>query len=253
MSASLSSTPALALTGVTQRYGATVALNDVNLEIGRGSIHAILGENGAGKSTLVKILSGILTPTAGSVQVDGRTQSLTGTGAARKAGLATVFQELSLVPHLSIAENVMMTTAPRGRFGWIDLGAERRHALHWLGLVGLGDIDPRLRVMDLPLARRQLVEIAKALACEPQILIMDEATASLGAEQVETLFLLLRRLRDEGRTSISRLSRHRKRPMTRSAPCWQGANSLSSFRHAAMALRRKQWCSRPAASVAPRS
>ncbi len=198
----VSSNPALALAGVTQHYGPTVALDEVNLTIGGGSIHAILGENGAGKSTLVKILSGIITPTRGAIRVDGAEVALAGTAAARQAGIATVFQELSLVPHLSISENVMMTTAPRSRFGWIDRGAEKRDAIKWLAMVGLSDVDPGLRVMDLPLARRQLVEIAKALACKPRILILDEATASLGAEQVTTLFTLLRRLRDEGRTII---------------------------------------------------
>ncbi len=202
MSIPNSSGPALALAGVSQHYGATVALDDVNLEVAAGSIHAILGENGAGKSTLVKILSGSITPTHGTVRVGGSEMSFNGTASARDAGIATVFQELSLVPHLSISENVMMTTAPRSRFGWIDRGAERRAAMTWLSMVGLGDVDPRLRAMDLPLARRQLVEIAKALACEPRILLLDEATASLAAEQVATLFTLLRRLRDEGRTII---------------------------------------------------
>ncbi len=188
----------LGLHGVGKSYGATVALTDIDLTLPSGTIHAILGENGAGKSTLVKILSGLVPPDQGEVAIDGVTVGIASAADALRLGVATVFQELSLIPDLSVAENIMMGAAPRNSFGLIDRRGEARQARAWLDRLGLRDIDPAERVLALSLAQRQLLEVAKALATRPKVLILDEATSALGSEQVATLFALLRELRAEG-------------------------------------------------------
>ena len=162
-----------------------------------GSIHAILGENGAGKSTLIKVMAGVVTPDAGLMQMAGRGVSFANPAAANAAGIACVFQELSLIPDLSVADNIAITNPPR-RFGLIDRKAQRQIAVAALLRAGATDINPDVLVKDLPLSRRQLVEIAKALARNPRILILDEATSALTASDVGRVFQVLKQLRDEG-------------------------------------------------------
>ncbi len=189
--------PLLELRAVTKRYGAVAALVDGTLSCRAGSIHAIMGENGAGKSTLIKVVSGVVQPTSGSVLVDGEAVRLDGPAAAQARGIVCVFQELSLLPDLSVADNICVTAPPR-RFGLIDARAQRREAERLLAAVGCEGIDPRARVRDLSLSRQQMVEIAKALGRAPRLLILDEATSALTADDVATVSRLILGLRGQG-------------------------------------------------------
>src|SRR5437660_3434601 len=162
-------TPLLRLEGISKRYGGVRALADARLECARGRIHAVLGENGAGKSTLIKIMAGVVAPDEGTMLLDGRPVAFASPAAANDAGIVCIFQELSLVPDLSVADNIAIRNPPR-RFGLIDRPAQRRMAEEALARAGAGDIHPLARVKDLSLSRRQMVEIAKALARKPRIL-----------------------------------------------------------------------------------
>ena len=197
MEADVDRPPLLALRGVSKRYGGVRALEGVDLTAHRGSIHAVLGENGAGKSTLIKIIAGVVQPDAGTLAIDGMVRTLPDPQAANAAGVVCVFQELSLLPDLSVADNIAITNPPR-RFGLIDGRAQRRHAERLLARVGCEDINPLTLVRDLPLSRRQMVEIAKALGRAPRLLILDEATSALTSADVEKAYAILLGLRDEG-------------------------------------------------------
>ncbi len=186
--------PVFRMSGVSKRYGGVHALEDARIEIRRGRIHAVLGENGAGKSTLIKIMAGVVQPDSGTMELDGRAIRFRSPVAATEAGIACIFQELSLLPHLTVADNISIIKPPQ-RFGLIDRQAQRRIAEKALARAGAPDIHPLARVMDLPLSRRQMVEIAKALARDPKILILDEATSALTASDVATVFAVLKQLR----------------------------------------------------------
>ena len=190
-------TPLLRMDGISKRYGGVRALEGARLECARGRIHAVLGENGAGKSTLLKIAAGVVKPDAGTMELAGSPIALPGPAAASRLGIVSVFQELSLLPDLTVADNIGIVDPPR-RWGLIDRRAQRRLAEQALARVGAGDIHPRAQVRDLPLSRRQLVEIAKALARDPKILLLDEATSALTAADVAVVFRVLRQLRDDG-------------------------------------------------------
>jgi ribose transport system ATP-binding protein len=183
--------------GVAKRYGGVRALEGADLAIDAGRIHAVLGENGAGKSTLIKVMAGVVQPDAGQLLLDGRPVAFESPAAAHAAGIACIFQELSLIPDLSVADNVAISNPPR-RFGLIDRRAQRRMAESALARAGAEDIHPLALVKDLSLSRRQMVEIAKALARRPRILILDEATSALTAADVMKIYSVLKRLRDEG-------------------------------------------------------
>jgi ribose transport system ATP-binding protein len=183
--------------GVSKRYGGVRALQGADLAINAGRIHAVLGENGAGKSTLIKIMTGVVAPDEGTMLLDGQPTSFATPAAAQAAGIACIFQELSLIPDLSVADNICISDPPR-RFGLIDRRAQRRVAEEALARAGAGDIHPLALVKDLPLSRRQMVEIAKALARKPRILILDEATSALTAADVTKIYAVLKRLRAEG-------------------------------------------------------
>jgi ribose transport system ATP-binding protein len=186
----------LVLSGISKRYGGVRALENVDFACGRGKIHAVLGENGAGKSTLIKIIAGVVAPDAGELHLDGALRQFQNPAAATAAGIVCIFQELSLMPDLSVADNVSILSPPR-RLGMIDHRAQRRRAEALLAEVGCEDVNPLLRVRDLPLSRRQMVEIAKALGQKPQLLILDEATSALTRADVEKVYALLARLRSE--------------------------------------------------------
>jgi ribose transport system ATP-binding protein len=186
----------LVLSQISKRYGGVRALENVDFRCGRGKIHAVLGENGAGKSTLIKIVAGVVQPDAGSITLDGRARQFVAPAAATAAGVVCIFQELSLMPDLSVADNISIAAPPR-RFGLIDARAQRRRAEALLAEVGCEDVNPLLRVRDLPLSRRQMVEIAKALGQKPQLLILDEATSALTSADVEKVYALLTRLKAE--------------------------------------------------------
>jgi len=185
------------MSGVSKSYGGALALERADLAVRRGRIHAILGENGAGKSTLLKVMSGVVQPDAGTMHLDGREVAFASPADANAAGIVCVYQELSLVPDLSVADNIFASNPPT-RFGMIDRRAQRRQAAAALARAGAPDIDPLAKVRDLPLSRQQMVELAKGLAREPRILILDEATSALTAADVARVIDVLRRLRDEG-------------------------------------------------------
>lgn len=190
-------TPLFRMHGVSKRYSGIRALEDVSLECGRGRIHAVLGENGAGKSTLIKVMSGVVIPDAGHIELEGNPIVLDGPASAGRVGIVSVFQELSLMPDLSVADNIAITNPPR-KFGLIDQRMQRRFAEEALAQIGCDDVHPLALVRDLSLSRRQMVEIAKAVARKPKLIILDEATSALTAADVQKVFSLLKRLRDEG-------------------------------------------------------
>jgi ribose transport system ATP-binding protein len=193
----MESKPFLELEGITKRFGGVTALNDVSFSCEQHSIHAILGENGAGKSTLIKIISGVLQADSGGMKLADTKISFSSPTEAFESGIVSVFQELSLMPDLSVADNICITTPPR-QWGLIDNRAQIMQAEELLARVGCEDINPRARCRDLPLSRRQLVEIAKALGRNPKLLILDEATSAITAADVEKVFEILQALRDEG-------------------------------------------------------
>src|SRR5258706_2968662 len=183
--------------GVSKRYGGVRALQDAQLVIEAGRIHAVLGENGAGKSTLIKIMAGVVAPDEGRMLLDGEAVSFATPAAANAAGIACIFQELSLIPDLSVADNIAISNPPR-RYGLIDRRAQRHIAEEALSRAGADNIHPLALVKALSLSRRQMVEIAKALARKPRILILDEATSALTAADVTKIYGVLKRLRKEG-------------------------------------------------------
>ncbi len=189
--------PLFRMEGVSKRYGGVRALEAADLDVTAGRIHAILGENGAGKSTLIKVMAGVVAPDEGRMMLDGHEVSFASPAAANQAGIVCIFQELSLIPDLSVADNIVISNPPR-HFGMIDRGKQRQIAEQALANAGAEDIHPSALVKDLPLSRRQVVEIAKALARNPRILILDEATSALTAADVSKIFVVLKRLRAEG-------------------------------------------------------
>ncbi|GAB5468322.1 MAG: sugar ABC transporter ATP-binding protein [Rhodospirillales bacterium] len=182
--------------GLQKSYGATVALADVSLEVHPGEVHALLGENGAGKSTLVRIFSGILPADSGEMSLFGEAYRPTSIMAARAAGVTTAFQELSLLPNLSVAQNLMLPNMVKGRLGLNSKAATEERARELLLRFDLGQIDPRSAVVDLALSDRQRLEIVRALSREPRFLILDEPTASLA--EVEWVFTLIREVAAKG-------------------------------------------------------
>jgi ribose transport system ATP-binding protein len=182
--------PFFALESISKRYGGVHALRDVDFACSRGSIHAVLGENGAGKSTLMKIMAGVVQPDEGRMTLEGTPVTFPNPSAANRAGVVCIFQELSLMPELTVADNITLSSPPR-RFGFIDGRAQRRRSEEMLARIGCEDINPLSRVSDLPLSRRQMVEIAKALGRDPKLLILDEATSALTAADVDRVYRML--------------------------------------------------------------
>jgi len=193
---SRSDTAVVRLSGVSKIYGATKALSQVDFACFGGEIHAILGENGAGKSTLMKLVSGVIQPTHGDVHVDEMPVLLGSPADAMARGLICMFQELSLVPDLTVRENLMLG-APGTGLGRLDRSVVAR-AQEVLSKIDGGAIGMNTRVADLTLAESQQVEIAKALSRNPRLLILDEATSALNASVVEKVFGLIRAERDRG-------------------------------------------------------
>ena len=193
--------PIVEYRGVSKHFSGIRALENVDFACYAGSTHAILGENGAGKSTLIKIMSGVLRPDSGTILLDGKPVTFASPSEANDAGIVCMFQELSLIPDLSIADNISISKPPR-RFGLIDGKAQFRRAEELLARVKCEDVDPRALVRDLSLSRRQMVEIAKALGRDPKVLILDEATSALTSKDVVTVFNLLAELKDKGVCSL---------------------------------------------------
>jgi ribose transport system ATP-binding protein len=179
-------TAVLQMRGICKQFPGVVALNDVALELQGGEVHVLLGENGAGKSTLVKILSGAVEKDAGEILLAGQRVEIAGPDHARRLGISIIYQELTLVPHLSVAENIFLGKAPRrwGLVDWRRMRAEAERLLHGLGQT----IDVRRAAGGLGLAQQQMVELARALTDEARVLVMDEPTSTLTGVEVEQLF-----------------------------------------------------------------
>jgi ribose transport system ATP-binding protein len=182
---------------ISKRFGATVALGGVSLRVFPGEVLALVGENGAGKSTLMKILSGAHAPDAGQMWLDGQPFAPTDPLEARRAGVAMIYQELSLAPHLTVEENIALGLEP-SRWGWIRGGEVRARAVEALAAFAHAGIRPDRKVRDLTVAARQLVEIARALAVGCRVLVLDEPTSSLTQQDARRLFELIGHLKQKG-------------------------------------------------------
>lgn len=188
----------LQLEGVVKSFPGVRALRGVSFDVRAGEVHALLGENGAGKSTLIKVMSGVHAPDAGTILIDGQPATLEGPHVARARGIATIFQELLLFPELTVAENIFMGHAPKGRAGAMDWRAMRTRARALLTSLDIHDLDVDEIVGTLSVGNRQRVEILRALSQDARVLIMDEPTAALGEHDVRRLFQIVRRLRERG-------------------------------------------------------
>jgi ribose transport system ATP-binding protein len=189
--------PRLEMRNVWKRFGATTALADVSLAVQAGEVHALVGENGAGKSTLMKVLSGAVRPDAGQMRLDGRPFAPSDPLAARAAGVAMIYQELNLAPHLTVEENITLG-AERQTAGVIRRAAHRQRIADIFARLQRPDLRPDTPVRRLSAAERQLVEIARALLADARVLVMDEPTSSLGLADIEQLFAVIGRLRAAG-------------------------------------------------------
>jgi ribose transport system ATP-binding protein len=193
----LVSPPALEMRGISKRFPGVVALDRVDFSVRGGEIHSLIGQNGAGKSTLMNILSGIYAADEGEILIDGEPVSIGHPREALRHGIGTVYQELSLLPNLSVADNIFLGREAGNGFV-IDEGVIVNRARAVLDLLGETGIDVTERAGDLPLAQQQIVEIAKVLSHEPRILILDEPTAPLAAEETRRLFAILHELKARG-------------------------------------------------------
>ncbi|MEU8353527.1 sugar ABC transporter ATP-binding protein, partial [Streptomyces sp. NPDC048845] len=186
----------LRIEGIRKTFPGVVALDGVDFDLRRGEVHVLLGENGAGKSTLIKVLSGVHAPDDGRVLADGKEVRIHGAQDAERLGIATIHQEFTLVPDLTVAENIFLGRQPR-RYGLVDRKRMEAEAAGLLERVGVR-VSPRAKVRELGIAQLQMVEIAKALSLDARVLIMDEPTAVLTSEEVEKLFSIVRTLRETG-------------------------------------------------------
>ncbi len=189
------------LTGISKSFGSTVALSQADLTLHNGEVHALIGENGAGKSTLLKILSGLLPADSGRIEIGGEQHLRLSPDQARKCGIALINQEPLLCPELTVTEN-LVAGQESSRWGWLDGRAERRRAQRILDSLEHPEISPESIVGDLSISARQIVEIARGLAWEPDIVLFDEPTSSLGEGDVRRLFCLIRNLSGQGAAII---------------------------------------------------
>ncbi|WP_070964066.1 sugar ABC transporter ATP-binding protein [Vibrio sonorensis] len=188
---------AIEATGISKAFDGTPVLKDVSFSLKKGEVHAIVGQNGAGKSTLVKILNGYHQRDSGKVKLFGREVAFTNTQQAHKLGIAMVYQDLSLVPTLSVADNLFLTGKSTKSFGLISNRERYQKALPVLELLGV-DLDPGAQVDSLSVGQQQFVEIAKALAQDAQIIVLDEPTASLSNNEIQDLFRVINTLKSRG-------------------------------------------------------
>jgi rhamnose transport system ATP-binding protein len=194
--------PLLEVRNIVKEFPGVRALDGVRLRLNGGEVVALLGENGAGKSTLVKILTGVYQPTAGEILMDGHQVSYHGAQAAWAAGIAAIHQETIMFSELSVAENIFMGHPITGRFGLLDWKAMYAQTEGLLTRLGIEDFAPQTPLKTLSVAQKHLVEVAKALSHDARVLIMDEPTASLSQKEVEELFVIVRRLRSEGKSIL---------------------------------------------------
>mgnify|MGYP000501209666 CR=1 FL=1 len=182
---------------ITKHFGGVKALTDVDLDIKRGEIVCLLGENGAGKSTLMKVLTGVYPEYGGEFTMEGSVKHYKGTHDAGHDGIKMIFQELNLCPNLTVAENIYLGSEPKTKAGFINHKLMIKESGKFINQLGL-DIDPRHTLSNLPIATQQMVEIIKALISNPKILIMDEPTSSLSSKEIEQLFVIMRKLKENG-------------------------------------------------------
>ncbi|ANP87659.1 sugar ABC transporter ATP-binding protein [Rhizobium leguminosarum] len=187
----------LSAEGVRKEFPGVVALDDVQFRLKRASVHALMGENGAGKSTLMKILAGIYTPDKGDIRLKGIEIQLKSPLDALENGIAMIHQELNLMPFMTVAENIWIRREPKNRLGFIDHGVMHRMTEELFTRLNIG-IDPDIEVRHLSVANRQMVEIAKAVSYNSDVLIMDEPTSALTEREVEHLFRIIRDLKAQG-------------------------------------------------------
>ena len=187
----------LEMQGMVKTFDAVVALKNASLSVKRGEIMALLGANGSGKSTLIKILSGLVNPDGGTVLFDGKPLHIRSSADSRKHAIAAAYQDLSLVPAMSVIDNMTLGMEPAGPLGLVDKRRARRFAQGCLEKLNI-DCNPGALVQSLMPSTQSLIEIAKAIALKPRLLILDEATASLHSDEVDTLFAVLRELKNEG-------------------------------------------------------
>jgi inositol transport system ATP-binding protein len=190
--------PLLEIEGVRKAFPGVVALDNVHFRLRAGSVHALMGENGAGKSTLMKIIAGIYAPDRGTITVRGRPLVLRGPVDALDNGIAMIHQELNLMSSMTVAENIWIRREPKTRFGFVDHGEMRRRTRTLFDRLAIA-IDPEAKVGDLAIASRQMVEIAKAVSFNSDVLIMDEPTSALTETEVENLFRIIRQLKTQGK------------------------------------------------------
>ncbi len=189
--------PILVIRNIRKSFGQTVALDGVDLSLKKGEVHALIGENGAGKSTLMNLLSGVIQPDSGIMELGGKAYKPANTTDARRNRIALIHQELSLAPHLTVAQNIMMGVET-SRFGWLDRKALFRRAGKVLENFDHPDIRPEKTVGSLSTAAQQVVEICRAIAARAEIILMDEPTSSLQRDDVQHLFRLIRKLSADG-------------------------------------------------------
>lgn len=190
--------PLIETAHVGKRFGGIVALEDAGMKCYPGETHVLIGENGAGKSTMVKIICGVTARDTGDIWMNGQKIEISSAQDAQRHKIAAVFQELSLIQDLSVAENLFLANEPVNRFGRINFKEIYQKAKDFLDQIGL-DLNPRMMVRDLTLCEMQLVEIAKALYKDPDVLILDEATSALGEKEVRWLFAMMKKLTGEGK------------------------------------------------------
>ncbi len=186
---------------ISKEFPGVKALDDVSFDVRRGEVHVLLGENGAGKSTLIKMLSGVHTPSSGDIVLNGREIRPANIQEARALGIGVVFQENSLVPHLSVAENVFLTREFRDKFGSIDWKKTNSECERWIAELGMR-IDVREAVKCLSVAEQQIVEIVKILSQNPSLIVLDEPTSALSEKEIKNLFQIVKRLQEKDITFI---------------------------------------------------
>ena len=194
-----SSTPEVILEveNISKSFPGVQALDNVSFTLRRGEVHAIVGENGAGKSTLMKILSGVYKPDEGVIRYKGNIANFTDVNQARNAGIRIIYQELNLIPHLSVAANIFIGREPLTKFGMLDEKKMNAEAVAILSRLNIR-LDPTTILKKLPVSKQQMVEIAKALSSNSEVLIMDEPTSALSEAEIDELFSLIHSLRNRG-------------------------------------------------------
>lgn len=192
--------PIVEFKNITKAFSGNKALDNVSLKIKKGEVHCLLGENGAGKSTLIKVLTGVIHADEGEVLLNGKPTAIRDIRHSRELGIGTVFQENSLIPHLTIAENIYLTREPK-KSGIVDYARMNRETVQWGRELGL-ELDPRKKVLSLSVAEQQIVEIVKVFSQNPQIVVLDEPTSSLSDNEIEHLFQIVNRMKEKGVTFI---------------------------------------------------